>query len=276
MKKLLFLVLFFASFGCQYQTQNALVMCHDPKATFAAFGDDVKFRNAHPTPAPFTGVLTGNMIKFAVPAGDSARAYLVRADQPTDKYLLLFHEYWGLNDYIKKEADMWSAKLNVNVIALDLYDGQVASKSEEAVKLMQGNNPKRSEAIIAAVPGYTGNKADFRTMGWCFGGGWSLKAALVLKEKVKACVMFYGMPEKDQAVLKTLSTDVLFIHPLKDQWITSDVTKEFEDNMLAAGKKVEVHHYDADHAFANPSSPRYNESAAKESRMVVENYLQGK
>jgi carboxymethylenebutenolidase len=251
-------------------------MCHDPKAEFAAFGNDIKFRNAHPTPLPFTGVLSGRMVRYAVPAADSASAYFVRSETPTDKYLLLFHEYWGLNDYIKKEADMWSAELHVNVLALDLYDGKLATKSEDAVKYMQGVNPKRAESIVSAVTGFTGSNADFRTMGWCFGGGWSLKAALVLKEKVRACVMYYGMPEKDVAVLRTLSTDVLFIHPNKDQWITGDVTKAFQESMEAAGKKVEVLHYDADHAFANPSSPRYNEQAAKDARKIVAAYLQGK
>ncbi|MCB0577136.1 MAG: dienelactone hydrolase family protein, partial [Saprospiraceae bacterium] len=37
-----------------------------------------------------------------------------------------------------------------------------------------------------------------------------------------------------------------------------------------------VYEYDADHAFANPSSPRYNEAAAKEAREKVASYLKEK
>lgn len=276
MKNILFISILMAFSACQHKNEVSIPMCHDPKAVFASFGNDADFRNAHPSPAPISYEGNGQMIRFAVPGGDSAWAYRVNAPAPTDKYLLLFHEYWGLNDYIKREADMWASELNVNVLALDLYDGKVATKSEDAVKLMQSNDAHRSEAIITASAAYAGPKADFRTMGWCFGGGWSLKAGLLMKDRLKACVMYYGMPEKDVEVLKSLGSDVVFIHPMKDKWITAEVAKDFESNMEKAGKKVMVYHYDADHAFANPSSPRYNESAAQEARAVVSKYLRDK
>ena len=37
----------------------------------------------------------------------------------------------------------------------------------------------------------------------------------------------------------------------------------FEAAMKAAGKTVESHWYEADHAFANPTSARYDEADAK-------------
>jgi carboxymethylenebutenolidase len=110
-------------------------------------------------------------------------------------------------------------------------------------------------------------------MGWCFGGGWSLKAALLLKEKTKACVMYYGMPEENIDVLKTLASNVVFIHASKDRWINDEVVQKFETNMKTAGKSLQVYRYDADHAFANPSNPKYNEVAAKAARAVVNDYL---
>ena len=113
-------------------------------------------------------------------------------------------------------------------------------------------------------------------MGWCFGGGWSLCAALQLQARTKACVIYYGMPEQDVEKLKTLQSDVLFIHPDQDKWISKEVVSDFEANMKKAGKSTKVYHYDADHAFANPSSPRYNEKAAQEARGVVKAYLMGK
>ncbi len=113
-------------------------------------------------------------------------------------------------------------------------------------------------------------------MGWCFGGGWSLQATLLLKEKSKACVMFYGMPEKDVEKLKTLSQNVLFVHAQKDKWINDEVVATFEANMKTAGKNLTVARYDADHAFANPSSPRYHEASAKQARETVKRFLKGK
>ena len=275
MKNLLIAVALFSFFSCRQETRdtNNLAMCHDPKAQFASFAENPEFRKAHPDPLPFDGEFTGALVKFPVSGGADAGAYLVKSRKKTDKYLLLCHEWWGLNDYVKKEADMWSKELKINVLALDLYDGKVAQNSDEAGKYMQGADPKRLEAIIAAAGIYAGPTADFRTMGWCFGGGWSLKAALILKDKVKKCVMYYGMPETDVEKLKTLSTDVVLIHPTQDKWITGEVVAEFEKNMKAAGKKLSVYDYDADHAFANPSSPRYNEAAAKASRAIVKKYL---
>lgn len=258
----------------------SMAMCHDPNNAleqFAAFADDPAFRAAHPDPLPTTLKHQGVMVEF--PTADSlktGRAFLVRSHHATNKYLLIFQEWWGLNDFVKNEASMWSHELGINVLALDLYDGKVATTSEEAAKLMQACDAKRAAAIVEGAAKFAGDAADFRTLGWCFGGGWSLQGTLLLKDKVKACVMYYGMPEKDVEKLKTLSTDVVFVHASRDKWITDQVVADFETNMKAAGKTLTVHRYDADHAFANPSSPRYNEQAAKESRAAVKAYLKNK
>lgn len=248
-------------------------MCHDAQAEFAAFANDRHFRAAHPSPLPTAATNEGEFVTFPVADGVNGRAYMVKASKPTKKYLLLFQEWWGVNSYIKNEAAYWAKTLDMNVLAPDLYDGKVATTPEEAGKLMQSNNAERSKAIIAGAVQYAGPKANFRTMGWCFGGGWSLKAALQLKKAAKACVMYYGMPEKDIALLKTLKTDVIFIHATQDKWINDNVVADFEKNMAKAGQKLQVYRYNSDHAFANPSSPRYNEAAANEARKVVTAYL---
>lgn len=255
--------------------QSAMPMCHSVD-DFTAFANDPAFLAAHPAPEPVSFDHQGKMVDFPVEGGPNGRGYLMMAHGNTNKYLLLFHEWWGLNDYIKKETAMWCHELGINVLALDLYDGKVAATPEEAGNLMKANDPARSSAIIQGAAKVLGEKADFRTMGWCFGGGWSMQAALLLKDKAKGCVMFYGMPEKEMDKLKSLSTDVLFIHASQDQWINDQVVADFEKNMKDAGKTLTVQRYDANHAFANPSSPRYNEASAKASREVVRAYLKAK
>ncbi len=276
MKNILFLLLFALS-ACQYAEPSAnLVLCHDPNealTAFSLFANEKDFRDAHPSPVPTESPAPGEMIEFPVEGGANGKGYLLMAKKKTNKYLLLFHEWWGLNDYIKNEAALWGKELGINVLAVDLYDGKVAANAEEAGNLMKANDPARSAAIILGAAKYCGPSANFRTMGWCFGGGWSLQAALLLKEKAKGCVVYYGMPEKDVEKLKALRCDVLMIHPTQDQWISAGVVSEFEQNMKAAGKKLSVRHYEANHAFANPSSPRYNETEAKAARKVVKAYL---
>ena len=276
MKKSLFLLVLALS-ACQYAEPSAnLAMCHDPNDAleeFSLFANDKNFRNAHPSPLQTETIAEGEIIEYPVEDGANGKGYLLKAKKKTNKYLLLFHEWWGLNDYIKNETALWGKELGINVLAIDLYDGKVATTSDEAGALMKANDPKRSSAIILGAAKYLGDDANFRTMGWCFGGGWSLQAALLLKEKAKGCVVYYGMPEKDVEKLKTLQCAVLMIHPTQDQWINAEVVSDFETNMKAAGKKLSVHHYEANHAFANPSSPRYNEAEAKAARKVAKAFL---
>lgn len=257
------------------KTPAPMPMCHSVD-DFAALANDPEFRAAHPAPLPVEIKHQGKMIEFPVEGGPNGRGFLMTAHGNTNKYLLLFHEWWGLNDYIKNETAMWCHELGINVLAVDLYDGKYAATPDSAGKLMQANDPARSSAIILGAAKFLGPNADFRTMGWCFGGGWSLQAALLLKEKTKACVMYYGMPEKDVEKLKGLTSDAIFIHATQDKWINDQVVAEFEANMKAAGKSLTVHRYDANHAFANPSGQRYHEPSARASRAVVKAYLAGK
>jgi carboxymethylenebutenolidase len=251
-----FLLLGFAiATSCQSPNTNLTQCCH---AEFAALGSDPDFRNKHETPQTFWREDSlGRTETFVTPDGKTGSAYWVRNPR-SEKYLLVFHEWWGLNEHIKQMADNFANELMVNVMAVDLYDGKVATSREEAAKLMQENKVERSQAIIKGALNLMDAKAKVATVGWCFGGGWSLQAAILASKKSTACVMYYGMPETDIRKLKTLKADVLNIVALKDQWITPQITAQFETNMKAASKSLTVKAYDADHAFANPSNPNHN------------------
>src|SRR5437870_12492179 len=59
---------------------------------------------AHEEPVAFTYLnQAGNMITYKTPDGKEANAYEIKASGESNKYLLVFHEWYGLNDYIKKE-----------------------------------------------------------------------------------------------------------------------------------------------------------------------------
>ena len=174
-----------------------------------------------------------------------------------------------------KEADQLYTDLgsNVNVIAVDLYDGKVATSRDSAGKYMKELTPERGAAIIQGAIKYAGSKAKIASIGWCMGGGWSLQTALLAGKQDVGCIMYYGSPVQDVDKLKTLNTDVLGIFAKQDKWITTAQVDEFEKNMKAAGKKVEVHSFDADHAFANPSNPGYDKTATAEAYKLSLAYL---
>jgi carboxymethylenebutenolidase len=276
MKNSIFILVLFLS-ACQYADPvSDLAMCHssgDAVAAFSMFANDKNFQLAHPSPTPEVGTFDGKMIEFPVDGGAIGKGYLVENAKKTNKYLLLFHEWWGLNGNIKNEASLWSKELGVNVLAIDLYDGKIATNAEDAGKMMQANSATRSKNIILGASNYLGDNVTLATMGWCFGGGWAFQATLLLHDKTKACIMYYGMPEKDVEKLKSLEADVLMIHASQDRWITNDVVAAFEANMKLAGKKLTVNRYDADHAFANPSNPHYNEANAKAARVAAKAFL---
>ncbi len=218
----------------------------------------------------------GEMIRFATPDGQDAGAYALMAEK-SDKYLIVIHEWWGLNDNIKSEAERYYKELgDVNVMAIDIYDGKVATDVEKAGEYMQSVEQKRAEAIVQGALNKAGESAQIATIGWCFGGGWSLKASIMAGDRGAGCVMYYGMPVQSKEALQPLEADILGIFARQDGWITPEVVSDFEEMAKAAGKDIEIHQFDADHAFANPSNPNYVESAAQEANKLALNFLQSR
>ncbi|GAA3981881.1 dienelactone hydrolase family protein [Mucilaginibacter dorajii] len=267
MKKLILLTLFIGISAFTY-AQRKVVCCSNPSATqrFAMLASNPGFKMAHlkPLPIRFQSSI-GSNITYKTADGKESTAYLLKAKTPTNNYILVIHEWWGLNDYVKRESEkIYNDLGNVNVIDLDLYDGKVATTPQDAGKLMQAVNEDRAKAIINGALAYAGPKAHIATIGWCFGGGWSLQTGLLAGKKLVGTVMYYGMPEQDVARLKTLNGDVLGNFANKDQWINPKVVGKFDADMKAAGKKLYLHQYDADHGFANPSNPAYSSDATKD------------
>ncbi|HZY81085.1 MAG TPA: dienelactone hydrolase family protein [Cyclobacteriaceae bacterium] len=262
------ILLFFVSLT-SFGQNDEVTVCHTSSTEkFAAFASDPSFNAEHPTPRVYKHVTQagGRMIKFKTPDGAEANAYLIEAKNKTDNWIFVFQEWWGLNDNIKRESENLHSTLgNVNVIALDMYDGKVATTAQEAGQTMQQFKEERGMAIMKGALAYVGPKARIGTIGWCFGGGLSLLASIAAEKQGVACVMYYGMPTEDVEKLKKLNTDVLNIWPTKDQRINKEVMDKFAANMEKAGKKLTIKSYDADHAFANPSNAKgYNEAAAKD------------
>lgn len=258
------------------KAQSGKQCCQAPSATsaFASLGNDANFRNAHDAPGYISYAEKGKMISFPTPDGKNGTAYFVTASTKSNNYLVVFHEWWGLNEFIKRQSDLYADSLkNVNVIAVDLYEGQVATDADAATKLMQGVDEKRAVDIVKGALMYAGKNSKIATIGWCFGGGWSMQGALIAGNQLKGCVMYYGMPETDLNKLKTLNSDVLFIWAKKDQWINQKVKDDFVKNMQTAGKKLTVKEYDDDHAFANPSNPHYNKESTADAQKISLNYL---
>jgi carboxymethylenebutenolidase len=277
MKKLVILS-FFLWVGLTQQGSAQNKSCCSLKSAndFAMLGNDPSFLAAHLPPVNFHFVAAkGVDITFPVADGKEGRGFLVKSATLSNKYLFVFHEWWGLNDHIRKEAEKLSDDFpGVNVLAIDLYDGNTATNATDAAKMMESNQKDRSVSIIKGAYLYAGNNASVQTIGWCFGGAWSLQAAIIGESKTAGCVMYYGTPETDAARLSKLQAPVLGLFALRDNWINKPMVEKFQNQMKELNKSVTVHWFDADHAFANPSNPKFDEAATAQANKLARAFIQ--
>ena len=221
------------------------------------------FAAMHPAPiVADPATLLGKMTNFTAADGKNASAYFIASKKKSNKWLIVIQEWWGLNDNIKLEADKYYTDLgDVNVMAVDMYDGKVASTPDSAIKLMRGADMARMTAIIQGAIKNAGSKAAIYSVGWCFGGMWSLQTAILAGPQAKGTVMYYGRPESNMDKLKSIQCDVIGFFGNLDQSPSPTMVNEFEANMKLAGKNLSVNRYEAGHGFANPSNPSYNAAA---------------
>ncbi|GAC1541386.1 MAG: hypothetical protein NVS2B9_08430 [Myxococcales bacterium] len=202
-----------------------------------------------------------------LPVGsETAKAYIAKPKGKAKGAILVLHEWWGLNDWVRHQADLL-AKDGYLALAVDLYKGKVATDPAAAGELMKNKDEKWGDAVEAA--GFQWLKSNAKgaklaTIGWCMGGGESLNASLAGAKDVSATIIYYGLPVTDVEKLKTLQGPILGIYANQDGWITKDKVEAFDKALTEAGVKHEFHAYDADHAFANPSSGKYQAADAKD------------
>lgn len=219
--------------------------------------------------------LKGHMVAMS-DFGSEDLAYLSLPDTPPKGGVVLIHEWWGLNDQIKLWADKLAAEGFVTV-AVDLYNGQVATDPTQASQLMQGVRESSALKTIRAGARLLKESPKFKvntvaTWGWCFGGGYSFKAAHDIRE-VDAAVVFYGPPKNDPEWIAHLNVPICGIFATRDQWVTPAMVDQFEQQMKAQNKDLEIHRFDAEHAFANPSNAKYDAPHAEEAWKIAIDFL---
>jgi len=182
--------------------------------------------------------------------------------------VVVIQEWWGLNDWIKDQARAL-AKEGYVALAPDLYRGKVTDDPNEAHQLMMGAPPDRVlrdlKAAVAYLRGRPGvDKARIGTIGWCFGGRYSL--ALATEDPALAAVVaYYGAPPTDPTAIEKIAAPVLGNFGGEDKGPSPDQVRAFEAAMKEAGKSVDIKIYEgAGHAFANVNNPwsGYREAAA--------------
>ncbi len=208
---------------------------------------------------------------IALRSGDeTVSAYLAVPDSGgSHPALVVIHEWWGLNDWVKEQAQKFADRGYVT-LAVDLYRGKVAYDPNLAHELSRGLPQDQAIRDLKAAFNYLASRPDVRkdkigSVGWCMGGGFSLLLA-VNESKLAACVVNYGSMPTDKDEIQRIQAPVLGSFGAEDRGIPPSAVAAFEDAMKAAHKSIEVKIYDgAGHAFENPNNKLgYREAAAND------------
>jgi len=228
-----------------------------------------------PAPAPTTTTApaapTGPVLgpgEVAFSSGsEQVVAYLARPKgQGPFPALVVIHEWWGLNQQIRGMAGQLSRQGYLS-LAVDLYRGQQTDNPEQAHELMRGLPEDRALRDLAAAFAYLKTSPEVKpdrigSIGWCMGGGYSLKLAMA-EPTLAACAVYYGPLPTERESLAAIRAPVLGFFGDKDEGIPEASVLAFDEAMREEGRPVEVHVYrNAGHAFANPDSKTFQSLAA--------------
>ncbi|GAA0698696.1 hypothetical protein GCM10009104_29070 [Marinobacterium maritimum] len=221
-------------------------------------------------------------VSLALPGGLQVRAHLALPEgEGPFPAVVLIHEWWGLNDSIKAVANEL-AEQGFMALAVDLYGGGVAENREQALALKSAVNEAEGIATLTGwvdwLRQHERSNGKVATLGWCYGGGWSLDASLA--RPVDATIIYYGNVRRSAEQLAALRSPVLGHFATLDKSIDEAMVGDFQRAMAEAGKTdLEVHWYVADHAFANPTGARYDDENAalawSRSLAFLHRYLDG-
>jgi len=192
--------------------------------------------------------------------------------------IIMIHEWWGLNDNIRAMAERLAGEGYI-VLAVDLFGGQIATNPEAARQLMLRavENPASASSNIEQAYSFvnvTAGAPRIASLGWCFGGGWSLNTAMLFPDDLAASVIYYGRVTGDEEKLRPLDVPILGFFGDADRGISLESVQEFEAALQRLRKNHQIHVYPgAEHAFANPTGNAYNAEFADDAWQKTLDFL---
>jgi carboxymethylenebutenolidase len=171
--------------------------------------------------------------------------------------VLLLHEWWGLNEHMRDVAERLAIE-GFTVFAADLYGGRVAKDEATAQQYLSTMDWKQAEDVLRRAAEALRQRtpgAKVGVVGFCMGGAVSLFAA-AKDPQIAACVPFYGIPGEDKADVTKIRAPVLGHFAIHDNWCSPDRVNALEKKLKDAHVPVEIHRYDAQHAFFNDTRPK--------------------
>lgn len=204
--------------------------------------------------------------------------------------VLVIHEWWGINDYIKRRTEQL-AELGYLALAADIYGNDNRAKTREEAMALAGtfrSGPDRTLLRARANAGLNALKKHPLTdpkrvaaIGYCFGGTAVLELARSGAD-ITGIVSFHGgLGTPEPADAKNIRGTVLVLTGADDPSARPDQVIAFEDEMRRAGVDWYLVSYaNAVHGFTNPANGTdnsrgvaYNEKADMRSWQAMKDFF---
>jgi carboxymethylenebutenolidase len=209
-------------------------------------------------------------IEFTRPDGKQERGHLAMPrDGEKSPAVVLIHEWWGINDQIRRQADRL-AEEGFRVFVPDLYRGQSAAIGDANTATALMSKLDMDDAVSQVVRGAVqhlkqrgGENTRVAIMGFCMGGAVAIKAAVEVRE-LDAAISFYAVKPNEIADVRNIRIPFQAHVSRNDEYTPQTQIDAFEHNLKAGGVQFELQRYDAPHAFMNEKRPdKYDAVAAK-------------
>jgi dienelactone hydrolase len=199
--------------------------------------------------------------------GTKLEGYLAYDDSATEKGkvpgVVVFPEWWGLNNYIKSRADQL-ANMGYVAFAADIYgDGQSTTepaKAKEFASKFYGK-PLMAERAQAALDQLlkTGmvDESKVAAIGFCFGGAISLALAYTGAPLAGVVTFHGGLIPAPADVAQRTKAKFLILHGALDPLVNKEAVDSFLKSMNDGKLDFQFVEYSgAVHAFTNPDADK--------------------
>jgi carboxymethylenebutenolidase len=176
--------------------------------------------------------------------------------------LILLHAWWGLNDDVKRRAEILRGE-GYTVVTPDLLGGHVATTIEAAkaqTKDEAQNEERNTRIVDEAVTDLAKTTDRVGIVAWSMGVWYAWKMGITRSDTVKGLVLFYGIGPNEPDAPKT---PVLAHYAEHDEYEDLGFARQVETEMRAAGSDIRVELYPGTkHWFDEPSRPEYDKAAS--------------
>jgi dienelactone hydrolase len=235
----------------------------------------------------FAAQIETKVVTYSVD-GEVMEGYLAYDKQIEGKRpgILVVHEWWGINDYIRKRTEQL-AVLGYVAFAADIYGkGKRAKSADEAKKYASVYQKNRQLLRSRAKAGLEVLKkmdltdtSRLAAIGYCFGGMTVLELARSGAD-VKGIVSFHGtLDTPDMSDARHIKGSVLILQGADDPFVPMAQRTAFQNEMEKGNVDWQMITYGhAVHSFTNPASGNdpskgiaYNRNADRRSWNAMKN-----